>query len=366
MIIVRYLSREVFHTLLAITLVLLLAFLSQQVVRYLSYAAIGKIPTNVLLQLVSFEVPYLLALLLPLGLYLGILFAYGRLYSDNEMSILQMCGFGNRRLMRLTVFIAAMTSLVVLSLMLWVNPLISAKRQQVMASDAATLHLIQTLIPGRFQVSPDGRHVMYVEKLSRDHERAKNVFLAQEKQKTAPTDQKAWTLVLAGQGYQIKDTDSQDQFFVTTDGYRYEGVPGQNDYNITQFKKYWVRIPPANVRVSHAENETLSTSELWQAYANPKRAAELQWRFSVAISTFLLALLAVPLSAVRPRQGRYLVFLPAILVYIVYINLLFIARHWVEQSVLPISIGIWWVHGLIVLLILVLLIGFKRQRFKHT
>lgn len=366
-IIVRYLSREILNSLLAVTLVLMLAFLSQQIVRYLSYAAIGKIPTNVLLQLVSFEVPYLLALLLPLGLYLGILFAYGRLYADNEMAILQMCGFGKRRLMRLTMFIALLTSVFVLALMLWVNPLISGKRQQVMASDAATLHLIQTLIPGRFQVSPDGHHVMYVEKLSRDHERAKNVFLAQQKQSTPSSEQKVWTLVLAGQGYQIKDSDSTDQFFVTTDGYRYEGVPGQNDYNITQFKKYWVRIPPPNVRVTHEENETLSTTELWQAYENPKRAAELQWRFSIAISTFLLAMLAVPLSTLRPRQGRYLVFLPAIVVYIIYINLLFIARHWVEQNVLPISVGIWWVHGCILILLLpFLLLSFRRQRFKST
>lgn len=350
-IINRYLTREVLNTLLAITIVLLLAFLSQQVVRYLNYVAVGKIPTDVLLQLVSFEIPYLLALLLPLGLYLGILVAYGRLYADNEMAVMQMSGFGMRRLLRLTGFFSLCVAAFVLVLMTWVNPQISAKRQQVMASDEATLHLIQTLIPGRFQVSPDGRHVMYVEKIYRDHTRAENVFLAQEKKNPLTPDRSAWMLVFADQGYQMKDKLSGEQYFVTTDGYRYEGTPGQNDYKIIQFKKYAVRIPHTDVRITHPEDETLSTMQLWQDYQTPHRAAELQWRISIAVLTFLLGLLAVPFSAVRPRQGRYLMLLPAVLIYIVYINLLFVARRWVETGAVSVSVGMWWVHGIMLCLV---------------
>ena len=233
MIITRYLTREVLNALLFITTILLLAFLCQQVVRYLNYAAVGKIPTNILFQLVSFEVPYLLALLLPLGLYLGILLAYGRLSAQYEMAILQMYGFGNRRLMRLTFSLALAVTALVLVLMLWVNPFVSAKRQQVMESSEMTLHLIETLIPGRFQVSADGNRVMYVEKLSRDRQRAENVFLAQGKE-LADEERHAWMLVVAKQGYQTNST-SRDQFFVTTDGCRYEGIPGQNDYTITHY-----------------------------------------------------------------------------------------------------------------------------------
>lgn len=352
MIIGRYLTREITYTLLSVTLVLLVAFLSQQIVRYLNFVAIGKIPTNVLLELVSFEAPYILSFLLPLGLYLGILLAYGRLYADNEMSILQMYGYGNKRILRLTILLAIVVASIVMCLMLWINPLISAKRQQVMASDEATLHLIQTMIPGRFQVSPDGHHVMYIEKLSLDRQRAQNVFLAQEKlTKVNDVDQKTWMLVFAGLGYQTKATDSQNQFFVTENGYRYEGMPGHNDYKVIQFKKYAVRIPENDARMTHEINETLSISQLWHDYGMPKRAAEFQWRFSLVILTFLLAILAVPLSAVRPRQGRYLALIPAVLIYIVYINLLYIARHWVSQGIVPISIGMWWVHGVMFLFV---------------
>lgn len=371
-IISRYLAREVVYTLLAVTTILLLAFLSQQVVRYLNFVAIGKIPTSVLLQLVSFEAPYILSLLLPLGLYLGILLAYGRLYSDNEMAILQMVGYGNQRVLRLTAMIAIVIAAFVLFLMVWVNPIVSAKRQQVMASDEATVHLVQTLIPGRFQVSPDGRHVMYVEKLSRDRQRAENIFLAEQKkqvntkEKSDVVDQYAWMLVTASEGYQAKEVGTQSQFFVTQDGYRYEGTPGQNDYKIIRFKKYAVRIPENEVRITHEQNETLSVTELWKNYANPDKAAELQWRFSLALSTFILAILAVPMSAIRPRQGRYLSLIPAVLVYVVYVHLLYIARHWVEHKVIPISIGMWWVHGVMLLfIVLVMMLGSQKWSFKQ-
>lgn len=344
MIISRYITKEVFLSLLTITFVLLLAFLSQQVVRYLNYVAIGKIPTNVLFELISFEVPYLLALLLPLGLYLGILLSYGRLYAEHEMAVLQMCGYDQKKLLRLTLIIAGTVAMTILVLMLWVNPWISAKRQKLMASDEATLHLIQTLLPGRFQVSPDGHHVMYVEKFSRDRKRAENVFLAQEKQDLTDINHSDWMLVLAQQGYQSKDEESKDQFFVTRGGYRYEGTPGQNDYKIIQFNKYAIRFPQNDVRITHEENETLSTWQLWEDYANPKRAAEFQWRFSMALSAIFLALLAVPLSVVRQRKGRYLALLPAIVFYIIYINLLFISRHWLYVGKVSIAMGLWWVH----------------------
>lgn len=361
MILSKYLTREVFFTLAAVLGILLVAFLSQQIVRYLNYAAIGKIPMNVMLKLVTFEAPYLLAMLMPLALYLGIMLSFGRLYVDNEMIVMQLGGYHRERLLKLTASIALVAAGVVLLLMLWINPWISAKRQQIMEGDEATLHLIQTLVPGRFQASPDGRHVMYVESLSRDRDRAQNVFLADEKHDPKQPDQTSWMLVYADQGYQTSGADASDQYFVTTDGYRYEGTPGQNNYTIVQYKKYTVRIGQSDPRELHQQNETLSTFDLFSQYDNPKRAGELQWRFSIAIATFLLALLAVPLSAVRPRQGRYLILLPAILVYIVYIQLLIVARHWVEQGTVSIVIGMWWVHAVVLLGLLAVLYFSRRS-----
>jgi lipopolysaccharide export system permease protein len=359
----RYLSREVLNSLLAVVAVLMLAFISQQVVRYLSYAAMGKIPTRILLELVSFEIPYLLALLLPLAAYLGIILAYGRLYTDNEMLVMQMAGFNSRRLLRLTLWLALAVAGVVWVLMLWVNPVISAKRQQVMSSDEATLHLIETLIPGRFQVSPDGQHVMYVETISVDHQQAQNVFIAEAKKTSDPNQQNTWTLVFADEGYQMKDPQSDDPFFVTQDGYRYEGAPGQNDYKITQYKRYAVRMAQTDAATIHKEDESLSSLQLLGDYGNSKRAAELQWRLSMGLSAILLALLAVPLSIVKPRQGRFVALFPAIVIYVIYINLLFVARRFVDQGSVSVWLGMWWVH-ILMLALIALVFYLKTKQWK--
>jgi lipopolysaccharide export system permease protein len=76
----------------------------------------------------------------------------------------------------------------------------------------------------------------------------------------------------------------------------------------------------------------------------PSDIAQLQFRSSAPIMLLLLTLIAVPLSRLRPRQGRYARLGFAILVYFIYSNLLNAAKVWVEKGILPPAIGLWWVH----------------------
>jgi len=356
-IISRYLIKEVLSSLLGVTLVLLLIFLSNQLVRYLSYAASGKIASHLLLQLMGFEIPYLLALLLPLGLYLGIILAYGRLYADSEMTVLNACGLSINRLFAITSVLAAIVAAVVVMLMLWVNPLIIQEKGREIAQDT----VIDTLRPGRFQVIGDGRRVVYVEQISRNRQRANNLFIAEEQKKLNDTGRPSWVVVSAASGYQAKNHDTHDNFIVSDQGYRYEGIPGQNEYKVIQFQKYAVRIPNATMSSGHQETEGIPSAQLWQDYKNPLKAAELQWRFSIGISVLVLMVLAIPLCKVRPRQGRYASLFPAMLIYIIYVNLLFVARNWVEIRIVPIYLGMWWVHVLVLAIGILLLV--MQQRY---
>jgi len=90
----------------------------------------------------------------------------------------------------------------------------------------------------------------------------------------------------------------------------------------------------------------------------------LQWRLSVPLSALLLALLALPLSRTNPRQGRYGKLTIAILFYIVYSNMLGAARVWSERGLVPMEIGLWWVHLLVLLVAAVLLLQQNRWRFR--
>ena len=60
----------------------------------------------------------------------------------------------------------------------------------------------------------------------------------------------------------------------------------------------------------------------------------------------VLAFIAVPLSALRPREGRYARVAVAILLYFVYANLLSATQVWIEKGRLSPEVGTWWVHAL--------------------
>ncbi len=358
-IISRYLLKEVLGSLLAVTAVLLLIFLSNQLVRYLSYAASGKIPPHLLMQLMGFEIPYLLALLLPLGLYLGIILAYGRLYADSEMAVMNACGVGMKRLVWVTAGLSIVIAVVVLMLELVINPQMAVEKAHGLAQNT----ILDTIRPGRFQVLNDGRRVIYIETMSRDRKRADNLFIAEEKKPSLADNNSAWMVVSAQHGLQVTDPATKDLFILSTDGYRYEGVPGQNDYKVIQFRQYAVRAP-SPLNNMHLEQEAIPSVLLWQQYRNPVAAAELQWRLSIPLSVVILMVLAIPFSRIRPRQGRYTNLFPAMLIYIIYVNLLFVSRNWVEIKMVPISIGMWWVHLAVVTLALLILFIQKRYQLR--
>jgi lipopolysaccharide export system permease protein len=84
---------------------------------------------------------------------------------------------------------------------------------------------------------------------------------------------------------------------------------------------------------------------LWP-YIDPDKhkAAELQWRFSIPLMVMILTLIAVPLSRVNPRTGKYANLLPAILIYVLYANFMFVARNWIIKDQVPVWLGMFWLH----------------------
>ena len=103
MIVFRYLSREVLLTSSAVSAVLLVIIMSGRFIKYLAQAAQGILDPGVLLLIMGYRIPGFLQLILPLGLFLGILLAYGRLYLDSEMTVLTATGMSEQRLLAYTL-----------------------------------------------------------------------------------------------------------------------------------------------------------------------------------------------------------------------------------------------------------------------
>jgi lipopolysaccharide export system permease protein len=132
--------------------------------------------------------------------------------------------------------------------------------------------------------------------------------------------------------------------FVTLfNGRRYEGVPGQSDFRVIEFREHGIPIATPEGVVGTTDPDTKPTRELWGS-RTASDLAQLESRTSSPLMALILTLVAVPLSHLRPRQGRYARVGFAIIVYIVYSNLLSAAKVWIEKGDLPPAIGVWWVH----------------------
>lgn len=345
-LIFRYLAKETCITMVSVTGILVLIFMSHQFVHYLRDAAVGRLTPEAVLQMMCIQVPLLLGFMLPLGFFIGILLAYGRLYVDNEMTVLTACGISKVQLLKMTLGIASIITLLVVILMLWVEPKMALYRDKIIAK-AAVSSPIEKVAPGRFQTVGDW--VLYTEGISRDRRKMAHVFAAAIP--VTATNKPALDVVIAEKAFQ-KINSIKETFIVLANGYRYQGEPGKQNYQIVQFGEYGIRLPDKSMQLGKLE-EFMSFRELWQLSAhNPQAAAELQWRISMPLSVIILTLFAVPLSEVRPRQGRFSQILPAIILYIIYINLLFLGKEWLVKGQLPAAIGMWWIHALMLVVAL--------------
>ncbi|CAM4452772.1 MAG: Lipopolysaccharide export system permease protein LptF [Legionellaceae bacterium] len=347
MILRRYLIKEISLALFSITTVLLIIFMSNQLVRYLSYAADGRLEILSILKLMIVEIPHLLGLLLPLGLYLAILLIFGRLYVDQEMVVINSCGISRRQILQMLLPLIFILTGIVAVLTLVINPKILNYRNQLL-EQKGNMTILKTLLPGRFQELPRGRYIIYAGAISQNHELLKDLFVAELNQ---DKEIKHWNILAAGKGYQQIDKKTKETFIITTDSYRYTGIPGKRDFQIVHYGKYGVKIQN-KVTMDSVEEDALPTLLLFRTFKkNPEYLAELEWRFSLPMMVLTLSLLAIPLSRINRGDGRYIRFLPAILLYIIYANMLIVSRSWVSRKIIPGYIGLWWIHGIILILI---------------
>ncbi len=364
-IIFRYLAREVILTMSAVSGAILIIIMSGRFVKFLAQAAAGEISADVLFAIIGFRIPNFLELVLPLGFFIGVLLAYGRLYTDSEMTVLFACGMSRTRLVIYTLVPALLVALIVGSFSLYWAPLGFQKVEEIL-EDQSKLTELDTLIPGRFLSQGDSR-VVYTEKLTSDRLQMQNVFISAADKKSADGDVR---VVVAESGRQEINKRQGSRYLVLSNGYQYKGLPGKADYQILQFTHYGQLIEsPAERELAIVERDALPTDVLWNSNELQDIAA-LQWRISITILVPILALLAIPLSQTNPRSGRYNKLIPALLLYVIYLVLLNGARDSVEEGKISPLIGLWWVHG-IYLGLAALLLGydsFKRatQRMKQS
>ena len=360
LIIDRALMREVLQTSLAVTLVFVSLFGVVSLVNVLAEATRGEIPARIIFMLLGLQTVKMLGLMLPLTLFIGILLTLGRWYRDSEMTVLAACGVGLLHFVRPTLLLATGFALVVALFSFYLAP-ISASLITKLKSEASSRYEVGGIMPGVFNEVRYGKGSYYVESIDRNSANLKNIFVSTEQ-----ADREG--VLVAETGYQQTDKETGDQLLMLRNGTRYEGVPGQADYRIMQFETYALRIEPAQARDPQIRFEALTTPQLLNkknaVYAKGEAtiprwyqgvAAEWHTRLSKPVMLFVLALLALVFSYTHPRRGRYGGLFVAVLIYFLYTNLLGVSDAMLKQGRIPAILGMWWVHGLFLVLSIYLL-----------
>lgn len=368
----RYIFREVAVTWIAVTGVLLIILLANQLARVLSQATANDFPREVVFALIGLTTAGYLSVIVPIGFFLAIMLALGRLYHESEMAAIQSCGVGPAGLFRPI----AILSVVIVLLLAWLSfiaiPAASARAQAIRA-EALRDAQFGLLEPGRFRTFGGGNVVFYAERVDDNgilHN--VNVFVERPAGERDETRQGSGNASAKGQsGVNLKNiavpapgaeaesrfeiwvatraeqrgAGQAEQTFVLYDGERYEGTPGGGEFRMIKFSEGGIPVRLGELTGRAQKADMKPTADLLQS-SDVRDAAELHWRISTPVSALILMMIAVPLARLRPRQGRFGKIGIAILAYFLYFQLLVAARTWMEGGVLPGFLGLWWVHAI--------------------
>lgn len=348
MIIFRYLLKEVAKTQLAVFVVLMTIFISNKFVRVLDDASEGGIPGQMVMVFIGLKIPDLAGMILPLSFFLGILLAYGRIYADNEMTIFHACGVSEWYVVRVTLILAFITAIVTGVFTLYLSPMAAEYEYQVKEQLAADSGL-STLIAGRFQATGNKKAVVFIHDKNREDNTLDKVFVAQlpdknDKHKNIINS----SLVYAEKG-EVVEEKTGSQRLILTNGTRYQNDVKNDEFRQVAFGKYYIQIQDQKVEHKRRKLKAIPTSKLFDEDIS-EFVAEIHWRIAFPLACIILTFVAVPLSVVNPRQGKFAKMLPALLLFLGYFLLLTAVKRGVESDSLPSHIGLWPVHLMALLL----------------
>lgn len=344
----RELVREFAGTGLLVFSILLGIVVLSQLIRLLGESVSGFLAVEGVLALLGFSALNYLPVLLSLSLFLSVLLTLTRSYRDSEMVVWFCSGIGLTRWMRPVLWYALPVAGIIALLSLVLSPWALTKADEF-KHRLNSRDEVAAATPGAFRESKQDDRVYFIENVEVGQNRVGNIFVQSVQHgKTG--------IMVAKQGLQ-ETAPNGDRFLVLLDGTRYEGTPGQRDYKIVEFERYAMRIEEVKARKESALPRTFST---WHLLQNPTawNIAELEWRIGLPLSALILSLLAIPLSFVNPRAGRSLNLIMALVIYMIYNNMISVTNSWVGQEKMSPMAGLVGIHTL--MLVLMLLFFYRR------
>lgn len=332
-IVQRNFVSEVLRTGAAVTLIMLAIFLVIRTLGFLRMAALGEIPLEGIVSLVSFKLLSYMDIILPLMLYLAILLVFGRWRKDNELTVLAASGIGLSAFLRPAVLLMILALTLVGGFTFFLSPLL-VEAGAVVETDLRNRNDIGSVIPGMFVESQSGRVVYFVEKHDEKDHKLRNLF-------AYASDLGTNVVVIAATGH--RHNDSGSDYLVLNDGVRYDWLPGTSSYRVTRFESYGIRIRRQLSGQLVVPLRGWETAQLIGAQS-PQLVSELYWRISKVVMMPALILFALAASAGYSRRYRVLGLLSALIIYFAYFYTVFSVIGRFSKGAFQNPMGLWLLH----------------------
>lgn len=332
----RALLQELSLTSGAALVVLIAIALVTMFIRLLGEAARGDVANEAVFAYLGFSLLNFLPVLLAVAIFIGALLTLMRFWRDSEMAIWLGSGLPLsawvRPMLSFVLPMALVLALLTHGILPWAANMKERYKAELASRDEGAL-----VVPGIFAESSGGERVFFVETLNPLTGTVKNVFMQSR-------DSGRLGVVVAAEGQQKTQADGT-RFLILNQGRRYEGQPGEAEYRIIHFDRYWIRLDPLEVKAEERKKNIRqrSTAELWRG-GERDALGELAGRFNLPLSLVVLSLLAIPLSYVNNRARRSYGLVTALLVFFIYHNLISLSQTWIAQGRLSLPAGMLLAH----------------------
>lgn len=336
----RYVLREFAVSTLAIVTVLLVLFTGTTLANIVDEVASGQMAGTVVLTVLALHLVSTLQTTLPMGMFLGMLLALGRMYRDNEMAVLAASGLGPKGLLVPAAVMGIATAAAVGMVSLWAGPLaVRVSHQQIERANRSVIAL--GLEPDQFTDLTGRNGILLASTVNRTGTRLGRLFV--ESEQTGKNGVTHLSVVTARHGALAAGSRQGGTRFITLhDGYRYDIPLGHNNWRVMQFARSEVALAsPSPASTDRPDNQRTTTSLMHDR--SPAAKAELQWRIAIPASVLVFAMLALPLARQRPRASTAGRLLTGTLAYLIITNLSIVTRIYIASGKLAAGVGMWWI-----------------------
>ncbi len=308
----------------------------KDVMLLMAYSALGRLPT-----------------ILTLSLFIAMVATLSRMYRDSEMVVWFTSGQGLWSFLKPLFRFAWPVLLIIALLSLFAWPWTNQQTQE-MRERYESRGDLDRVAAGQFQESANGNRVFFIDREgTKEQKSSSNVFIA-------ATENGKSTVTTARSGH-LEIIDGA-QVLLLRNGQRLESQTGKSAVKISEFEEYGSNtadaVPPATDTTDTKLQSTLSL------ISKPVRAnlGELAWRLGLALAPLNFVVLAIAMASVNPRGGRSLNLTFAVLIFVVYNNLINLGQSWISSGMVNFGNFFVLTHGGVLLLALAWLLKRNANR----